>query len=579
MNRLHHRLALLLAGATLALVFVGGLVTSTQSGLAVPDWPLSYGRVFPPMRGAVLFEHGHRLLAASIGFLTLLTALAFQRFEGRRWLRRAAWGALGLVVLQGLFGGITVLLKLKKPAFSVVHACLAQTFFSLTVALAAWSSRAWEEAPARPPEPEGATPLHLAGLLLFAALYAQLILGAVIRHTGLAVLAHMLNPLLILVLVGVMVSRAGTASGESPALTRCLWSLPAAFLAQVVLGVLTYFIVSPGTSLAWARPVRVAVVTAHVAMGALFLGLAALSALFSYRTRPGAGRAAGAPGLAADYMTLTKPGISLMTAITALAGYLLGARGKAEGASVLSLAIGTLLVSGGACALNMWKERDIDGRMRRTETRPLPARRLTPGEGLFFGAVLSLAGLACLAFYVNLLTAGLAGATLAVYIYLYTPLKTRSPFSTGVGAVSGALPPVMGWAAATGRVGWEALALFAVLFFWQFPHFYALAWMYRDDYARAGFPLLPVVEPDGDSTARKMVTHSFALLTVSLLPAFFGMTGRLYPAAVVGLGAALTALASLFFVSRTRPAARRVFLGSVMYLPILLAILLLDRPA
>src|SRR5688572_8747178 len=181
-NNALHRFSVLLSASTLFLIFVGGLVTSTHSGLAVPDWPLSYGRLMPPMVGGVLFEHGHRMAAAAVGFLTVVLALAFSWKEPRAWVRRAAWGAAGLVVLQGLFGGLTVLLKLPKPV-SILHACLAQTFFCLTVALAVWTSPRWAAPPPPRTEPPSSAPLHLIAAMLFASLYLQLILGAVLRHT------------------------------------------------------------------------------------------------------------------------------------------------------------------------------------------------------------------------------------------------------------------------------------------------------------------------------------------------------------------------------------------------------------
>jgi heme o synthase len=573
---LPQRFSTALAGATLLLVFIGGLVTSTHSGLAVPDWPLSYGRIVLPMRGAVLYEHGHRLAAASIGLLSILTAVVFQWKESRRWLRGLAWGAVGLVVLQGLFGGLTVLYQLKKPVFSIVHACLAQSFFVLTVSLAVLSSNAWKTARERPAEGEGETPLHQAALLLFLTLFLQLVLGAVIRHTGHGVLAHMLLPGLALVLVGMLVARVASEPSGNRLLDRAVWALPVLLAAQAALGLLSYLILSPGAGLGWSRAASTATVTAHVAGGALLLGTAWTVVLLSHRTAAGL-PARGFRRLAADHFALTKPGISVMTALTTLAGYVLGARGGLRAGTLLWTAAGTLALAGSAGALNMWREREADGRMRRTEGRPLPAGRLAPAQALFFGALLAAGGLSVLALSVNLLTAALGAATLGIYIYLYTPLKTRSPWSTAIGAVAGALPPVMGWAAAAGSVGWEALALFGILFFWQFPHFYALAWLYREDYARGGFSMLPVVEPDGESTARKMVTHGFALLTVSLLPAFLGMTGTIDPAAAFFLGAGLTGLAGFFFAARSRPAARGVFLGSVIYLPLLLGFLLWDR--
>jgi protoheme IX farnesyltransferase len=225
----------------------------------------------------------------------------------------------------------------------------------------------------------------------------------------------------------------------------------------------------------------------------------------------------------------------------------------------------------------MFLERDVDGRMHRTEQRPLPAGRLPPQAALIFGAVLVGVGLVYLGCLVNLLTAWLAGLTVGVYLSIYTPLKKISSFSTAVGAVSGALPPAIGWVAATGHWGMGAWILFGILFFWQFPHFFSLAWLYREDYARAGFPLLPVLEPDGESTARKIVLNSFALVSVSLLPTFVGLTGFVYSGAALFLGAGLFVAGGLFFWDRSLGQARQLFRVSVLYLPLLLIAMVLDR--
>jgi protoheme IX farnesyltransferase len=279
----------------------------------------------------------------------------------------------------------------------------------------------------------------------------------------------------------------------------------------------------------------------------------------------------------ADYLELTKPRITLMVVLTALVGFVMGARGGASGPALLTALLGVALVASGASALNMLLERDTDARMRRTRDRPLPASRLQPADVLWFGMALTVSGLLGLYFGSGPTAAAVAFVTWASYVFVYTPLKRRTSLSTLVGAVPGALPPVIGWAAARGSVDAAAFVLFAILFLWQIPHFLAIAWIYREDYARGGLPMLPVLDPEGHLTGRQAVSHSLALLFVSLAPAAAGMTGRVYLAGAVLLGMALTAVAVRAAIVRSTPAARALFLARIIYLPLLSALLLLDR--
>lgn len=278
----------------------------------------------------------------------------------------------------------------------------------------------------------------------------------------------------------------------------------------------------------------------------------------------------------ADYVTLTKPGITVMVAITAAVGFYVATQhGGFEWKLFLHLVGGTLVSSAGAAALNMLMERRLDALMERTKQRPLASGRMAPGEAAVFGSVLCAAGLVWLALAVNPLTAALSAATMLSYLALYTPLKTKSSVCTLVGAVPGALPPVMGWAAARGSVEIGAWLLFLILFFWQLPHFLALAWMYREDYARGGFPMLPVEEPTGASTGRQVVLQTLALLVVSILPYGFQMAGDGYLVAALVLGAAFLGFGVAFAAERSRERASRLFLASITYLPLLLGALAL----
>lgn len=281
----------------------------------------------------------------------------------------------------------------------------------------------------------------------------------------------------------------------------------------------------------------------------------------------------------ADLVELTKPRITLMVVVTAGIGLLLASGGRVPMAMVLHALVGTGLVAAGSAALNHVLERDIDALMRRTANRPLPAGRMHPDLALTLGVGLAVAGLVELTLGVNLLTALLGAAALAGYVFVYTPLKKISPLATVVGAVPGAIPPMMGWAAVTESLDPGAWVLFAILFLWQLPHFLAIAWMCREDYARAGLPMLPVIHPDGRSTARQMVLYGAALLPVSLLPSMLGLTGSAYFLGAMGLGLFFLAMCVAFAVSLSALAARRVLLTSVLYLPAVLAVMVLDRVA
>ena len=278
-----------------------------------------------------------------------------------------------------------------------------------------------------------------------------------------------------------------------------------------------------------------------------------------------------------DYIALTKPRVTWLILMSTAIGYWFGTSSGIDWLVLLHAIIGTGLLASGTFTLNQWYEREADSRMNRTKQRPLPTGRITPGAAIIFGLVLSVVGFVELYYGANALTAWLGLFTEASYLLLYTPLKQRSWHSTTVGAIPGAMPPLIGFAAAANALTWEAWALYAILFLWQFPHFYAIAWMYRDDYARAGIRMLPVVEPDGASTARQILIASIVLIPVSLLPAYLSMAGIWYSIGAVAMG--LFFLHAGFRVARERTLlrARGVLLASVVYLPVLYGLMLLDR--
>jgi protoheme IX farnesyltransferase len=278
-----------------------------------------------------------------------------------------------------------------------------------------------------------------------------------------------------------------------------------------------------------------------------------------------------------DRLELAKPRITSMVVFTSLVGFVSADDGPVRGAILAAALAGTGLVAAGAAVLNQVIERDTDALMERTRNRPLPAGRVPPVEAVVFGAAVTLLGHALLFALCGPLPAAVALATWASYLFVYTPLKRRTPLATLVGAVPGALPPVIGWTARSGSLDQGAFVLFAILFLWQVPHFLAIAWMYRDDYAKGGFPMLPVVDREGSFTARQAVVHSLALLLVSLLPFAAGFAGLAYLAGAFLLGVALTLFALRLLSQRSRPAARALFLASVLYLPALSSLLLAAR--
>jgi protoheme IX farnesyltransferase len=279
-----------------------------------------------------------------------------------------------------------------------------------------------------------------------------------------------------------------------------------------------------------------------------------------------------------DFVELTKPRIVTMVGLTALCGYYLGATPAAFDWMRLAITLlGTSLAAAGTMVLNQYWERDLDARMLRTRQRPLPDGRVAPADALVFGLALTFAGLLALFVGVNALSAAVTTATSVSYLFAYTPLKQRTPFCTLIGAVPGALPPITGWAAATNDLSAAAWAIFAIMFVWQIPHSLAIAQMYREDYARADFCLLPVIEPDGASTIRQIVTYSLALICVGMLPTLLGLAGPVYFAGSILLGIAMLA-ASLRLAHTTKIAdARRVMFTSLLYLPFVLALMAADK--
>lgn len=278
-----------------------------------------------------------------------------------------------------------------------------------------------------------------------------------------------------------------------------------------------------------------------------------------------------------DFIALTKPKLTSLVLFTALVGFCTGIQGSIPLMLLFHTLIGTALMSGGASAFNMYTEQQTDALMSRTALRPLVAGRIQSGQALVFAFLISIGGLVYLYVFVNHLTSLLSAIIFACYLFLYTPLKTRTWLCTLVGAVPGALPIVMGWTSATGSLSSNAWVLFAIVFFWQIPHFYAIGWMYRDEYARAGLPVLSVIDMNGKRTGRQAVAFIAILIFISLLPYLAGITGPAYPIGAVVLGSAFLGFGIHFARVRDHQSARRLFLVSALYLPALMVLLVFGR--
>ncbi len=599
-----HRYAVVTSVVTFLLLIAGGLVTSTDSGLAVPDWPLSYGMWFPPMVGGILYEHTHRMIASCVGLMILILAVWLWRVEPRRWVRVLGYSALGNVIVQALLGAMTVLLLLP-PAVSITHACLGPAVFCLVVCIAQAT------APTKSAQGLGACGLPivdrrlsiekafqstiddrqskipfngLGGLSFLGVSVAtlaggQLLLGAILRHTGNGLIWHLMGAAL-LIAGTLRLTLCGLSIRKLPMrLLRGLWLLAGLLVAQLSLGSLAF----------WKRE-AVIIVTAHQALGSLFLAQAILLswALRSMETSPDSAhlyqsrtpRVTGHWTLFTrwrDFVELTKPRLTLLVLLTTVAGFWCGITRGNQTEVLVPLLVGMACVVGGANALNQWAERDYDALMQRTKNRPLPSGRLRPAQAWVFGICLSGLGILMLGTNVHGLAASLALASLSLYLFVYTPLKRKSCCATLVGAIPGALPPVIGWVASGNTLGVEAGVLFAMLFVWQLPHFLSIAVLYREDYARAGFQMLPVIEPEGFMTARQLSLYGLALIPISLLPSPIGLAGPVYSIGALILGAAFLSLSLRASWKRTRTSMRHVFLGSLLYLPILLLFLSMDK--
>lgn len=630
-------LSLVLCGATLCLIFLGGQVKSHEAGLAVPDWPLTYGEnpitySYDKWVGNIFHEHFHRLWAGSVATLTLVFAVLLQFFARKPWLKRVGWLAVLVVLLQATLGGLTVLFKLPV-LISSSHALLAQTFFIITVILSCGLWKSWLPGASAVIPAEGRrTPLFRAALILIGLIYVQLFVGALMRHTesGLAIPDFPLNGGQILPRFdGAMMSwindwrfdntdalgldlpeatvgqavihflhrlGAGVVMAAIIALTilsyRRRTQFPRLFrtAGYLWIGVLTQITLGAFTIWTAKSPL---ITSFHVVTGAALLGLSVVYALRAWScwedvpapvptresVRP-APKTRVAPGVnrstLAAYRELTKPRIVTMVLVTTMLGFAMGRGGLLPLSLLFWTLFGTGLTAAGASALNQYFERDADALMNRTRNRPLPLGQVRPFPALLFGLSLTVVGGGVLWGTVNALSAAVALTSAVLYVGVYTPLKRYSWLNTTIGAIPGALPPMIGWAAVTDQLNLGAWVLFFILFLWQHPHFYSIAWMFRDDYQRGGFKMLPVVKPDGQSTLRQSLGAAILLVPVSLLPTFVRIVGWPYFAGALVCGLWFLYVCVRWRMSESNQDARSVLRASVIYLPLLLLLIFAD---
>jgi protoheme IX farnesyltransferase len=581
--RVVHRFAVATAVATYLLILIGGLVHGTGSSLACPDWPTCYGSLMPKMEGGVLVEHSHRLAAGSVVILTLVLAAMLTAAASKdatlRPLRPFGWLAVGLVFVQALLGGITVKLRLPTP-ISTAHTGTSLLFF-LTVVYIAARSRPLPTV-ARPVPPPAVPRLALVATV---AVYFQMLLGGLVRHSGAALACtdvplcrgslwpdahptvliqalHRLTGVAVALIVfasSIMTMRRAGARRDLRALAAVA---PVLVLGQIALGLraVTSFL-------------DLATVEAHLAVATALL---ATQVLIVLRADPTV-----APGRVrlewfASMVRLGKPRITGMVVITFLGGLWLAPGDIAHWRTIMTL-IGTALLVAASNALNMYLERDADALMERTRDRPLPRAIVSPEAALAFGTGLACVGIALVFLGSNLLTGLLGLLAIAGYVAVYTPLKRTSGAALFVGAVPGALPPLMGWTAVTGHLDAPGLALFAVLFLWQIPHFLAIATYRGADYARAGFKVLPLTV-SVRVTRVTMFVFSVVLVAVTIALEPLRVAGPRYAVVATLLGAVFIGWAAAGFRRAAENRwARSLFLYSIVYLTLLFVALVVDR--
>jgi protoheme IX farnesyltransferase len=580
------RLAVASTAATFVLIAVGALVRATDSGLGCPDWPRCFGRLVPPAELHAWIEHSHRLVAAVVVVLVALLAVAAWRTGQPRGVRWAAAAAVVVVLTQALIGAVVVWWKLEAESVTL-HLGTALVLVALLEVIA---FRARWPAGSKVRRDRGFGWLAAAGAGLT---YLQMLVGSTVtgHHAGLAYplnvllpdlgpgvariqLAHRALAAVVAALVVATWLVARRTQRAHPTVTRLAGYAAGLVLVQVVLGAANV-----------ANRLSALTVVPHLVVGSLLWGTMFALVLHAHRftgtgerdpAEPEPLPARSARQSAAAYVLLTKPRIVELLLVTTVPTMFIAERGVPSPWLVAATLFGGALSAASANVINCYLDRDIDALMRRTARRPLPAHRVDPADALRFGLVLGVAGFAWLWATVNLLSAALATAAILFYVFVYTlGLKRRSTQNIVIGGAAGAVPVLVGWAAVTGRVELPALVLFAIIFYWTPPHFWALALRYKDDYAAAGVPMLPVVRGAAE-TSTQILYYTVLLVTVTLLLYPAGRMGVIYLAAAVALGAAFIWRALALRRDLSGKRAIRLFSFSNQYLALLFLAMALD---
>jgi len=580
------RLAVLSTAATFVLIAVGALVRATDSGLGCPDWPRCFGRLVPPAELHAWIEHSHRLVAAVVVVLVALLAVAAWRTGQPRGVRWAAAAAVVVVLTQALIGAVVVWWRLEAESVTL-H---LGTALALVALLEVIAFRARWPAGERVRHDRGFVRLAAAGAGLT---YLQMLVGSTVtgHDAGLAYplnvllpdlgpgvariqLAHRALAAVVAVLVVVTWLVARRTQRAHPTVTRLAGYAAGLVLVQVVLGAANV-----------ANRLSALTVVPHLVVGSLLWATMFALVLHAHRftgtgerdpAEPEPLPARGARQSAAAYFLLTKPRIVELLLVTTVPTMFIAERGIPSLWLVAATLFGGALSAASANVINCYLDRDIDALMRRTARRPLPTHRVDPADALRFGLVLGVAGFAWLWATVNLLSAVLATAAILFYVFVYTlGLKRRSTQNIVIGGAAGAVPVLVGWSAVTGRVELPALVLFAIIFYWTPPHFWALALRYKDDYAAAGVPMLPVVRGAAE-TSTQILYYTVLLVTVTLLLYPAGRMGAIYLAAAVALGAAFIWRALALRRDLSSKRAIRLFSFSNQYLALLFLAMALD---
>ena len=582
------RLAVVTIAATFVLIAVGGLVRATDSGLGCPDWPRCFGKLVPPAELHAWIEHSHRLIASVVMALVAWLVVAAWRTGQDRVVRRASVAALVMVLSQAVIGAFVVWWKLEAESVTL-HLATALALVALLIYIG-FRARFPADRSRRRGQDRRFVRLVAAGAGLT---YLQMLVGSTVTgyHAGLAYPLNVLLPDLgpsvariqllhrtLAVLVGALVVAtflvARRTQRAHPTVTRLAGYAAGLVAVQIGLGVANV-----------ANRLSALTVVPHLAVGALLWGTMVALVLHADRfcgtpardpaePEPAPARSAGQSARA--YFLLTKPRIIELLLVTTVPTMFIAARGVPSPWLMAATLFGGALSAASANVLNCYLDRDIDALMRRTARRPLPAHRVEPGDALRFGLVLGVAGFVWLWATVNLLSAVLATSAILFYVFVYTiGLKRRSTQNIVIGGAAGAVPVLVGWSAVTGRVDLPALVLFAIIFYWTPPHFWALSLRYKDDYAAAGVPMLPVVR-GARETSTQILYYTVLLVAVTLLLYPAGRMGALYLAAAVALGGAFIWRALELRRDLDGRRAIRLFSFSNTYLALLFGAMALD---